>query len=456
MSDTSVQNYSTLLTGDISFVTTQSGEIERSVLRRIADNDTVESAHFLKTADHLSLDGRPELGAPEIASSGSSDQEDALDELTQAFCAVFSTMATGIQSETNGLQQMQILDNTNSLEVVDSSNQAIALELTAESLEKDVSDAQADQANLQSSLGWIQWLGLGMSVIALLMSIPTGGASDALAMDELGTEMATRGASLGADGAGAGLDSLGALQKVANTAETVATNAGDAASNAAESAAGGARQVNNGIEIAPKTSNFNISRASEFENNEPSFAKAADSRGSILEERAPVNPRAIQGSEKSFYLRDGGWTDGKDYQNFGWFSRRWEDVKWATGNLPRLTTTAINTATRTSEAWRLQAVRYIFGLVGTACASVPQGLDGWKSTQVAQKQYALEAEQRLVGPQSAIVQENQMNFQFFQQLCQRQTGVIQNSGEQLSDVIMLAGAIMKGYQQVQSNLVHPA
>ena len=435
MSDTSVNNTSLVVAGDLVLATRSEAVVKKGVARLVRE-DTAEISKGVKKTGFTQVPGVPKLALPSIPESkvqdpSSADSDTALDDLTKAFCAVFTSMSNGMQGQMDQFQETQTLDNTMSTIVVDSANVAIAAQMTVDTLQTAVNDAEAAEAKMQSQLGWMQWLGLGLTVVAILMSIPTAGASDAaLVADDLGVETTDMSAGSAGSAAG-GISSLSDLEAAADAAETEATQATSSTEQAAE-------------DLAPNANKAGNSAA----DNGANAAKAGSGKSGAQESETDVLAR-----ERAHYQKAGKWfRDPYDYQKYTF---RNYPLERASDNLQWMWNGA-NDTRAASEAWRSKMVMKLFSFIGTACATTPGLLDGIAKLGISEAQTKLAQAQKAAAPYTAMVQENQMNFQFLQQLSQRQTGLIQTSGEQLSDVILLAGSVMKGYQQVQTNLVHPA
>lgn len=337
--------------------------------------DTIGVSAMEKT-DKVAFTEGPKLPPPYLDPKDPAfDPANALDDFTKAFCAIFTSIANDTNSQTQMLDQLQALDQTQSQIVVASSNAAITAEETASALEGQIADQEAAAAKMQADLGWMQYLGMAMGVLAIVLSIPTGGASDVALAEESGEEV---------EMAGAPLYGEGGLQAEADSIEDEAVEASGDASAAGRSTAD--------------------------------------------------------------YAKRGGWFDGQTYDGGvkGWFERRYEDLK------------AFNTARAGGEAARDSMYMKLFNFVGGACSALPMLLDGVANIEISKCKFQLGAIQRQVAPLLGVVNENQLNFQFFQQLNRRQTTVVQTEGDELADVLTLAGSIMKGYQQIPSQLVNPA
>lgn len=108
---------------------------------------------------------------------------------------------------------------------------------------------------------------------------------------------------------------------------------------------------------------------------------------------------------------------------------------------------------RASEAlgnkWFLRAVGFTSSLVGAA----PQFLQGYSQMKVShyQKKYVVPS-QKALGKASGNLQRLNYDFQFCQQLVQRQSGVAQQMTEQLSDVFAQSGDIFSAYRQISYGL----
>lgn len=375
----------------------------------------------------------PKLPAPHLDPKDPHvDPNNALEDFTKAFCAAFTSIANDTNSQTQMLNQLQALDQTQSKIVVTASNEAIAAEEVATNLEGQIADQEAEAAKMQEDLGWMSYLGIAMTVIAIVLSIPTGGASDEIAAaadaDE-GIELS--GSSTGADGA----TSLKGLQAEAQTVAAKTTETVEDASAEAEDASSASKN-NTAKDSASTKDNLakKTNTAKDSSETKESLAKK--------EKQEAIKRKADEIRLKRYGRNCGDGTFWGDMKGF--FGRRYADVKW------------FNSLRADGEVARDSVYMKMFSFVGSSCSVIPMALDGATKIKISESQFALAGVQKNVAPLLGLVNENQLNFQFYQQLNRRQSTVVQTEGEQLSDILTLAGSVMKGYQQIPSQLVNPA
>jgi hypothetical protein len=61
-----------------------------------------------------------------------------------------------------------------------------------------------------------------------------------------------------------------------------------------------------------------------------------------------------------------------------------------------------------------------------------------------------------MGPAQANLQQNNMYYQFYQQIVQRGAQIIQQLSDGASNVVDIDGSVMQGYQQIAVSLARSA
>lgn len=332
---------------------------------------------------------------------------DYLEALAKGFSSVYSCLSQTTESQTSSFAQLQELDQSMSKAVNDSIQNSITKSNDEFQKQQAIQKAIKEQADQQGLLNKICY-GIGAVLIAITVvsAICDAGASFAAVPEEL--ELVDLPAA-GAAGSGNAASSAGELSSFMSNVDMDDPDA-----------------------LAQPMEESNLSS-----NNLDS---------DVDEETDDVDSRVQKSMEDTDRMMEKDPDQLTDQQQYDEMQKD-SSLKSNDENIK-----SENNWEKARKVFRNKWMKRCVGLGGVAVSATPQGMHAFFLFQQASFKKTLAKAQTDLGTALARVQENNMYFQFYQQLVQRQSGIVQQFAGELSDVVSTVSDIMSAYRQIPTTL----
>lgn len=360
--------------------------------------------------------------------------------LTDAYSAIYKVMSTTVMTQITEETKLQNLDQTMSQIVLSSTNTAIQQQKTV--LEQSLQMQQEYNEKMQTAQTWQFWsevVGAVMFVGMLGLAVATGGAgaaADAAVLPEVAelTDMSSEAI---------------APSVMEDSMDEMGTELSDISDSSANSQS--FSSLNSTDEEADDTLNTikqtrDYMDSSDRLSSEDEYAAQKEGSDSEVEPRARSDEDAPEWMSETTEMLNSGRTQSTEY-----------------ASIDEQTETDLESSDKTlnesSQKWKRALNRLTRMMIGGATGTffaMPYFYQARASFFQSECKNKIADLTKTMGPYMGIMQENNMFFQYYQQLVQRGSQFVQQLAQQAGDVVETDATVMNSYSQMAVSLAQSA